>query len=568
MFAAYGSPALWPLAFAVPLPALWVAMSGEVSWKRAALFAAGTAPFWAVRHAFIGEITAAGVVPLALYLSVFPGVVVWAVSRAARHRWGAGRWWASVLAAGVVWVGVDMIRGEMIFGGYAWYMAGEPLIELYPLAAAGAAVGLYGVGLMVVLAGASVVQAARRRSWRPMLGVAATGLVWAGLSMLGWRGEGVGGEFRVAIVQTNVPQSNKLAWSSGKAQADFVRLLELTAAAGRTKPDLIMWPETMKPGWVLTDAQIAETRALLVEFPELRGLEGEISRGEVVREVVRAAGAPTLVGQETIEGLRFVKNDGRWRERYAARYNSSYVVGTDGRVSAERYDKLEPTPFGETIPYASGWPWLRDKLLDLAAGGMRVDLASGTKPTRFELGLRGRSSGEGAVVRVVTPICFESTDTDHVRGLVGDWAGRRADLIACMTNDGWFGGQVSGRESHLRLGRWRCVELSTPMARAANTGLSALVDARGRFVEPDAAGAAELGSNAVGARAFDRDGVIVGTLRTGGELSVYGRVGNVAGWGSFAAFGAMMVWSVGGYWRNRKVLKSGKTRATVAPQGV
>lgn len=542
MFGAYGSPSLWVLAFLVPLPTLWVAMSGRVDWKRAALFAAGTAPFWAVSHRFIGDITAAGVAPLAVYLSIWPGLCVWAIGRATRHSWTNRRWWACVLAAGTVWVGLEMIRGEIIFGGYAWYLAGEPLIEYLPLAAAGAVAGLYGVGLLVVLVGACVVQGAIRRSTKPIVGVVMIAVVWGTLSAIGSRGPQGAVDVRVAIVQTNVPQSNKLAWSAGKAQADFERLLSLSVAAGLAKPDLIIWPETMKAGWVLTDAQVAETRATLAEHPELRGLENEIARSEIVREIVRRTATPTLVGQETIEGLKFVTIDGRWRERYQARYNSSYLVLADGAVLDERYDKLEPTPFGETIPYASHWPWLRDKLLDLAAGGMRVDLASGVEPTVFAVPIRrepGAVGPKSEVLRVVTPICFESTDPDHVRKLAGGLEGRRADLIACMTNDGWFAGQVSGRESHLRLGRWRCLELATPMARAANTGLSALIDHQGRFVEPEASAVKLMGELAVPPRTFDRDGVIVGTLRTGARLSWYGRVGNIAGWACLASLGAM-----------------------------
>jgi apolipoprotein N-acyltransferase len=549
MFAAYGTPSLWFLALAVPLPALWLGMSGAVNWKRAGLFAIGTAPFWAFSHAFIGEITAAGVAPLAVYLSLWPGLCVWALSRATRESWTSGRWWACVLAAGAVWVGLDVIRGEIIFGGYAWYLAGEPLIEFFPLAAAGAVVGLYGVGLLVVLVAACVVQAAVRCSTRPLLGVVIIAVVWGTLSAVGSRGPEGGVDVRVAIVQTNVPQSNKLAWSSGKAQADFERLLTLSIVAGRANPDLIIWPETMKAGWVLTDGQIAETRALLAEHPELAGLENEITRAELVRAVVKRTGVPTMVGQETIDGLSFAKVNGRWRERYRARYNSSYVVLGDGSVWTGRYDKLEPTPFGETIPYASHWPWLRDKLLDLAAGGMRVDLASGVEPTVFPVPLGSRPGVGGSktdTLRVVTPICFESTDADHVGALVGGLSGRRADLIACMTNDGWFAGQVSGRESHLRLGRWRCLELATPMARAANTGLSALIDHHGRFVEPDSAAASALGLEGVPPRTFDRDGVIVGTLRTGAALSWYGRLGDLAGWG---CLGGLIGMSLRTAWR-------------------
>lgn len=523
MFLAFEPVAWWPVALLAPVPALWIAARpAGVSWKAAAAFAMGTLPFWLWHHLFIMDITGPGFIPLVVYLSAWPGLAVWLLARV-RGAWPRLAFW---LLAPVIMTGLDMLRGEIVLTGYAWFLPGQPLIDS-PAAPAGATVGIYGVSFLVVLLAAGVVRLGlpgRRSAGLWAIGLA--GVLSVAAILAAPRPGQDSKPVRLAIVQTNVAQSNKLAWTPDRAAADYARLLDLTQVAAGADPALIIWPETMKFGWVLTDDQFAETRALLARRPELQGLRDYLRTGEMAREVSRLVERPILVGQETIEGLDFVEQNGRLRMVYSARYNSAYLV-RGGEVDPGRYDKLEPTPFGENIPYASHWPWLRDKLTDLAAGGMKIDLASGTRRTVF-------NAGPG--LRAVTPICFESTDAALCRSLVYEGGQRRADLIACLTNDGWFGHSRSGRLQHLQLARWRCVELGTPMARAANTGLSAFIDAAGRLVTPKAGGREALTGDV-----FEKEGVLVADLQTPTAPTVYGRIGNVAGWGSLAA--AVMLWA-------------------------
>lgn len=539
MFLAFEPVAWWPLALLAPVPALWLAARpAGLRWKPAAAFGLGTLPFWLWHHLFIMDITGPGFVPLVLYLSAWPALAVWMLARV-RPAWPRTPFW---LLAPLVFTGLDMLRGEIVLSGYAWFLPGQPLIDS-PVAAAGATVGIYGVGLLVLLFAAGLVRLTmpgRRAAgaWAIVLAGAAAAILHGAAAAL--RGDESGARStRVAIVQTNVPQSNKLAWSGEDAVRDYLKLLKLTQSAAAAGAQLIIWPETMKFGWALTDAQIAQCEDLLVKHPELGSLRDKIATARLVRDLSQRLACPILVGQETCESPDYVEvGAGLFRLTYSARFNSAYLV-RDGGVDPERYDKLEPTPFGENIPYASHWPWLRDKLTDLAAGGMKIDLASGTRRTVF-------NAGPG--LRTVTPICFESTDTALCRSLVydGGWGGggggggeggggRRADLIACMTNDGWFGHSRSGRQQHLQLARWRCVELGTPMARAANTGLSAFIDADGRVARPDPAQGDRLGPDV-----FEKEGFLLGSIQTPTGSTLYGRIGNVAGWGSLAA--AVMLW--------------------------
>jgi apolipoprotein N-acyltransferase len=562
----------WASAFFTPLPALYLVRRSlrpattsrtddpgsprPVSLLSSLAFGLGTAPFWTYHHWFIGDITAAGVIPLAIYLSLWPAALVWILSRGLHAGWWAPRrrLWTRPFVAAVVWVALDMIRGEIIFGGYGWFFVSQPLIDFQWIQSLGSALGIYGITFLIVATGGNIIPVQRGPKPRSSdFAFFAISFITVILVAFIQHAREEGHTFKAAIVQTNVPQSNKLAWTPERAYADFRTLLDLHADAARSKPDLIVWPETMRPGWVLTDDQIAETRALIAATPELRGLNDQVLLAEMVRGAAKDGARPVIVGQETFEGLRFEAQNDRWRQRYDARFNSAYLVHPDGTVSEQRYDKIEPTPFGETIPYTSGVPWLRDKLLDLAAGGMRVDLSSGARRTIFTV------PGGTMQTRLVTPICFESTDTDLVRSMVygggvgssgddaagGFWGSRRADVIVLLTNDGWFGDPALrrariGREVHLQLARWRSLELGTPTIRAANTGMSALIDSRGQVVAGEASPAGQT-PPLLSTPEAGREGLVVGTLRTQTSPTLYGRLGNVVGWGCLVWFVAGIV---------------------------
>ncbi|MFZ4430409.1 MAG: apolipoprotein N-acyltransferase, partial [Phycisphaerales bacterium] len=214
--------------------------------------------------------------------------------------------------------------------------------------------------------------------------------------------------------------------------------------------------------------------------------------------------------------------------RYDRRYNSVYLL-VDGETSDARYDKVRLTPFGETMPYISNFPSLEAALLDLGARGMRFDLDAGTKQTVFELPRTG-----GGAFRVATPICFEVTVAPHVRRLVAGRQGvRRADVIINVTNDGWFGSFVPARLQHLQIARWRSLELATPMVRAANTGISCAIDAGGQVRELGPVGAASPALS---------EGVVPTVVELPGELTMYARSGDVAGWASLAWL-APLLWA-------------------------
>jgi apolipoprotein N-acyltransferase len=205
----------WPLALVALVP-IFVAIDalsrGTVRQCRpargAAWVALGTLPYWLYLHAFLIDVTAPGYPGLGVLLSAYVWLNVWMGARVWRVLPGAG----FVLAA-IAWAGGEYFRGELALDGYPWALAAHPLVEWFPLAAPAAVGGQYLVVLLVALLAGSLGAAGSNR--RARLGVAmGTVLAWAALSAVGHMmvPAGPGEEIPVGVVQTNVPQSNKMAW--------------------------------------------------------------------------------------------------------------------------------------------------------------------------------------------------------------------------------------------------------------------------------------------------------------------------------------------------------------------
>ncbi len=224
----------------------------------------------------------------------------------------------------------------------------------------------------------------------------------------------------VRIVQPNAPQHQK--WDPEMIPVFWDRSLSLTATA--PTPDLVVWPETSVPQ-LLNDAD----RAI-----------GRIANA--------AQGAPVVVG-----GLRF-------EERRLL--NSLAVVDPEGEVTAI-YDKHHLVPFGEYVPFG-------DVLDRFGIHGFAANQGQG-----FSAGPGPRIVDFGMLGRGLALICYEAVFPRHAR-IQGD----RPDFLIQITNDAWFG-QISGPYQHLAQSRMRAIEQGLPMIRAANTGVSAMIDARGRI---------------------------------------------------------------------------------------
>ena len=228
----------------------------------------------------------------------------------------------------------------------------------------------------------------------------------------------------IRLVQPNAAQH--LKWTEEMIPVFFERLISLSAQAPEgPKPDLVVWPET--------------------------SLAYLLAPGNGTAQVVAdaAQGAPVVVGVQRRDG-DFARN--------------SLAVITPGADVTEYYDKSHLVPFGEYMPGAS---WLGS----WAPGGLAEAVMQGFAPGD---GLRLIRLGEG-FEGVLPLICYEAIFAEEII------AAPRPEWIIHITNDAWFG-RLSGPYQHLAQARLRAVEQGVPVLRAANTGISAVIDAQGRVL--------------------------------------------------------------------------------------
>ncbi|MEM9373880.1 MAG: apolipoprotein N-acyltransferase [Planctomycetota bacterium] len=526
----------WPAAFVAPVPLFWIACRSRGSGFRAGFWAMlGVAPFWVYTHAWVASVSAAGVYPLVLYLSAYTWAFVVLVRRCLRARLPR----SSVLV--VVWCGLEFFRAAIGWSGYAWYMLGHPMIDspdsvlAWPASIGGVPL----VSALVALPGAVWVTRARAGSaWGMAPTVLTCGLL---ITWIGWGGlrpasstHGGMRPLRVGIVQTNVPQDNRIDWTTAQRLDDWLGIREQTRSLAVTDPapELIVWPEGLVPGWTFDPVSLDRERksgVVWVIQPDSDDQAQRISEypartpasrvADEILEEQRRLGIPMLVGSVAFDDLRIERGDAGIEYNRGAMYNSVFLV-RDGRVGDLWYDKIRLTPFGEIMPYISAWPWLEDRLLSIGAAGMSFALAPGRSWKTLPLG-RAR----GGDVVLATPICFEATTPSVCRRLVRQATRDGSPTVMInVSNDGWFARSDRGRRMHAHAARWRCVELGVPMVRVANTGVSGAIDGRGRVLLEMPARQADEAVVAV-------DPAFSGTL--------YSRFGEWAGWGSLGLLGVL-----------------------------
>lgn len=320
----------------------------------------------------------------------------------------------------------DLVRSHL-FGGFPWVLLGHIWLET-PVVQTAAIWGAPGLGLLtlgVALTLARLGACAQRRGLWAAGVVALTLLPWL------WGGARLGQPLppdtgaKVRLVQPDADQA--LKWDPAARETFWQRLLAGTAApmpdGGR--PDLIIWPESAVP-FLLND-----------------------SAPERLRIAQAAAGAQVLLGIQRSEGFRY--------------FNTMALLDPAGEVAAT-YDKHHLVPFGEFIPFG-------DQMLAwFGITAFAAQEGAGFTPGPGPLLIDTRA---GAILPL---ICYEAVFPAAIRA-----APARPAALVQATNDAWFG-RLSGPYQHLSLARLRAVEFGLPMLRAANTGVSAVIDARGRVL--------------------------------------------------------------------------------------
>ncbi len=503
---------LWPL---MPLSiALFVATAVASPSKRV-LLAVLAVPWllaWAWIQLWILDISNLGMPLFALYLMGLTLFSALGVRVLARH--GPTRRWTFAAILPWAWIGLEAVRSRIAFEGYPWYLTGHPLIDAPILVQSADLLGVPFVGSIVALvAGIAADGLLRRGTPRAQVAGAGAGaaLVGAALAYGAFRlseTEPLSPGPRILAIQTNLPQSNKISWSLEAKRRDVAAFMTQTdeafaeaVAEGRT-PDLVAWPETMLPSLGIDAATL--------RFLDSVGARAPLEFALLAIDAMIRFERPFLVGSSAFDGLAL--DDQSKRFTWTRQFNAAHLISPGRSVS--RYDKVVLTPFGETMPYISAWPWLESRLLDLGARGMSFDLASGSGG---EVLTAPWASGTRDF-RFAAPICFEDTVPWHCRRLAHADDGKSIDLFINISNDGWFAGHAGGRLQHAQIARFRTIENRVPMVRVVNTGVSLSIDSCGRIV--GTVGAGRYGEEAIA-------GTLLAETTLDARRTLYSRVGDL-----------------------------------------
>ncbi len=364
----------------------------------------------------------------------------------------------------------EWLRGHVLTG-FPWNIAAYGWGASLAILQSVSVLGVYGLGFLTVLFAASLAELfSVPLRWKFAAAMAALfALLWiAGSVRLSQSPTEAVPGVALRIVQPNVAEADK--FKRYLALQNWERLLEPSTSPAKVKPTILIWPEAAPPFF------LAREPVALQEIAHL------------------TADKILLTGAERFEigpdrTLRF--------------YNSLVGFGRNGQVLFV-YDKFHLVPFGEYVPFAG--------LLN------RIGI------TKLTQGEQGFSSGDGphtfalpGAPSVAPLICYEIL-------FPGDVVGRtRPDWFVNVTDDSWFG-PSSGPFQHLLTARVRAIEEGIPVARAANTGISAVIDPLGRTI-------ATL--------PLDQRGVLDAPLPRSLAPTLYARLGDLAFWLIVAIGGAV-----------------------------
>jgi apolipoprotein N-acyltransferase len=379
-----------------------------------------------------------GLLLLALYLGLYVALFGW-MTRVLRRRLGL----SVFVTAPIAWSVSEWLKssGELgcPWGNLGTALAAHPAWVQLAAVGGGPGLTLWVVGVNALFAAAVAAWIGRRFVDAALRFALAVGLLvvpplW-GASRLrtadiatAARG-GAPSLGRLALIQPNIGSDQK--WNPAEQDSVVNTLYRLTdaAAAASPRPGLLVWPETALPFYARLEP--LKMQRLLSTAHEL--------------------GIPILAGYPDAR----LSSSGDVKT-----FNAAGLVLPTGKV-AEQYEKIHLVPFGERIPFQGLFPCLGS--FDLG----QAEWTPGDARSIF--------TGAGAPFGVL--ICFESIFGEHARA----YRSAGAQFLVNITNDEWFG-RSAGPVQHAELAQLRAAELGTSLVRAANTGISMIVDPYGRVV--------------------------------------------------------------------------------------
>ena len=359
----------------------------------------------------------------------------------ARALWTRGP--LRILALAVALTIAEWLRGHVLTG-FPWNTYGYALAGPLVLAQAAALVGIWGLTFLAVAVFSTPALFAdertdTRRPWLHLLvGVALLGaLASYGAIRLTRSPTQFVTDVRLRIMQPNLQQDEKFNYAARhQVMKRYIALSDRSTgpqSTGVRDVTHLIWPESAFPFFLMREAEA------LAQIAELLP-QGTVLITGAVRAPEPEPGAPI-----------------------SQAYNSIYVIDHDGSVLSV-YDKVHLVPFGEYLPFQN----FLERL-----GVMQITKVQGG----FIPGSRRRALEVPRAPRFLPLICYEIIFPGEAVP-----RGERPGWLVNLTNDGWFG-ISSGPYQHLQQARVRAIEEGLPLVRAANTGISAVIDPLGRIIK-------------------------------------------------------------------------------------
>jgi apolipoprotein N-acyltransferase len=326
------------------------------------------------------------------------------------------------VTAPMIWTMLEYLRGIMI-SGFPWSLLAHSQHSFLPFIQIVSITGTYFISFLIVAVNGLLFFFWRRKpvhkAYVIIITLLLTGALAYGLSAT--HGHQDQGQLKAALVQGNVPQDIK--WNPEVIVRSLDRYASMTVEKA-SGTDLVIWPET----------------ALPVVFRETD------EAGQAISRIAATVNADLIFGTVTKDGA-------------SKTYNSAYVTDRKGSILG-RYDKVHLVPFGEFTPLSSYLPFL--EAMSVAGSGFTP--GRGHEPVLTRLGNIG------------ILICYEGMFPAETNETVRNGA----TLLVNITNDAWFG-HTSAPHQHLAAYVFRAIETDRYVLRAANTGISAVIDPQGRI---------------------------------------------------------------------------------------
>ncbi len=366
----------------------------------------------------------------------------------------------------------EWLRGHVLTG-FPWNTFGYALTEPLALAQTASLIGLWGMTFLgvAIFASPAVLIDGSSRGRKPWIAPVIALLLLVAMGIFGGvrlmrQPTTMVANVKLRIMQPNLQQDVRFNYSAkAEVMQKYLTLSDRASgpqSTGVRDVSILIWPESAFPFFLTREADA------MAQIADL------LPKGTVL--ITGAVRAPDLP-----PGVRITRA-----------YNSIYAIDHDGSVLSV-YDKLHLVPFGEYLPYQNWMEKLGFVQLTKVQGG-------------FIPGTRRRTMEIPNAPRMLPLICYEAI-------FPGDIVERddRPGWIVNLTNDGWFG-ISTGPYQHLQQTRLRAIEEGLPVVRAANTGISAVIDPLGRIV-------AQLG--------LGLEGVLDSNLPSAIPPTIYARAGDI-----------------------------------------